>query len=107
MLYNLQQAKRITGNFTKNYEISRRDAQRFYYENWKMMKIHLRNHSINRNPYSVLMREHYIETMERIMMDSVIPPKLEFGRTVRLEPEISELRIFRTLVYLNTQNRTQ
>ena len=67
----MQQAKRITGNFTKIYEISRREAQRFYYENWKMMKIHLRNHSINRNPFSVLMREHYIENMERIMMNSV------------------------------------
>ena len=59
------------------------------------MKIHLRNHSINRNPYSVLMREHYIETMERIMMDSVIP-KLEFGRTVRNGLKISELRIPKT-----------
>ena len=66
----LQQSKRITGNFTKSYEISRREAQRFYYENWKMMKIHLKNHSINRNPFSVLMREHYIENMERIMMNS-------------------------------------
>ena len=66
----LQQSKRITGNFTKSYEISRREAQRFYYENWKMMKMHLKNHSINRNPFSVLMREHYIENMERIMMNS-------------------------------------
>ena len=49
-------------NFTKIYELTRRNAQRFYYESWKSMKKYLKDHSFKNSP---LMREQYIETMAR------------------------------------------
>ena len=46
-----QKSKEV-GNFTKEYEITRRETQRFYYETWKEMKSFAQKHTQLKFRYS-------------------------------------------------------
>jgi len=56
------------GNFTKEYEITRRETQRFYYETWKDMKSFAQKHTqLRSGEFRTKMKEQYVENMARLI----------------------------------------
>ena len=56
------------GNFTKDYEITRRETQRFYYETWKDMKSFAQKHTqLRSGEFRTKMKEQYVENMARLI----------------------------------------
>ena len=53
------------GNFTKKYEIARRETQRFYYETWKDMKS--MGKKMKSREFHDKMKENYVEIMARLL----------------------------------------
>ena len=66
-LQNFQKSKEV-GNFTKEYEITRRETQRFYYETWKDMKSFAQKHTqLRSGEFRTKMKEQYVENMARLI----------------------------------------
>ena len=62
-----QKSKEL-GNFTKEYEITRRETQRFYYETWKDMKSFAQKHTqLRSGEFRTKMKEQYVENMARLI----------------------------------------
>ena len=62
-----QKSKEV-GNFTKEYEITRRETQRFYYETWKDMKSFAQKHTqLRSGEFRTKMKEQYVENMARLI----------------------------------------
>ena len=56
------------GNFTKEYEITRRETQRFYHETWKDMKSFAQKHTqLRSGEFRTKMKEQYVENMARLI----------------------------------------
>ena len=62
-----QKSKQV-GNFTKEYEITRRETQRFYYETGKDMKSFAQKHTqLRSGEFRTKMKEQYVENMARLI----------------------------------------
>jgi hypothetical protein len=51
--------------FTKEYEVARREAKRYHWEQWRALKIFLEQFDKKDTTMVAIMREHFIEIMAR------------------------------------------